>query len=244
MSGIGQDGSSRAKRGRPKNNPDYDQEEVTKNLIWKAAEIFEIPYDDREERLEGYPSVNYVAEKMNTSWVRVRKMLITTEFYSTEASRQARTLYDEGKSIDQISKIMGLGRAAVNCLLPYRKSVYKLDDMPLNAKLCYFFRRRKGAVTLLIEHADKDDWCEYLWRAFHDFEHYPFITQDGTRRLKYTLCDDGINLGGKIYTKAEIEDAFHKIRDVQHELGCVELETCPCCEELYTIFLRIGACSC
>lgn len=244
MSGIGQEGSTRAKRGRPKNNPDYDQEEVIKNLIWRAAELFEIPYDDREERLEGYPSISYVAEMMNTSWVRARKMLITCEFYSTEASRRVRELYDEGKSIDEICEIMGLKRAAVNCLLPYRKSVYKLEEVPLNAKLCYLFRRRKGAVMNLSEHADDDACCQYLWNAFQDFQNYPFITKDGTRRLKYVLCDEGINLGEKVYSKAEIEEAFHKIRNVQHEHGCVELETCPCCEELYTIFLRIGACSC
>ena len=244
MCGIGQEGSSGAKRGRPKNNPEYDQKEVIRNLIWRAAELFEIPYDDREERPEGYPSISYVAEVMDTSWVRVRKMLITAEFYSTEASRRVQELYNAGKTVEEICKIMELGRAAVNGLLPYRKSVYKLEDMPLNAKLCAIFRRRRGIVKNLAEHADKDDWHQYLWTAFLDFTNYPFITKDGTRRFKYSLCDEGIHLGEKIYTKAEIEEAFHQVRDVQHERGCVKPETCPCCEELYTIFLRIGACSC
>ena len=116
--------------------------------------------------------------------------------------------------------------------------------MPLNAKLCYYFRRRKGAAKNLVEHADEDDGCKYLWTAFRVFENYPFITKDGKRRLKYSLCDVGIHLGEKTYTKAEIEEAFRRVRDVQHERGCVEPETCPCSEELYTIFLRIGACSC
>ena len=57
-----------------------DPSESMKQLIARAAELYEEPYDDREWREDRLPSVRAVAEEMNTSILRVRKLLITAGY--------------------------------------------------------------------------------------------------------------------------------------------------------------------
>ncbi len=57
-------------------------------MLDKAVELFKIPYDDRDERPPNAPTISFVAEKMDTTRLRVRKLLITAEFYSSDMSRR------------------------------------------------------------------------------------------------------------------------------------------------------------
>lgn len=67
----------KAKRGRPKKKPDYDREKEIEAFQAKAVELFGEPYDDRIERSEDAPSIRDVANAMNTTPLKVRKMLVT-----------------------------------------------------------------------------------------------------------------------------------------------------------------------
>ena len=64
---------------RPKQEISKHSESM-KQLIARAAELFEEPYDDREQREDWLPSVRAVAEEMNTTVLRVRKLLITAGY--------------------------------------------------------------------------------------------------------------------------------------------------------------------
>ncbi len=70
-------GPEKAPRGRPKKKPGYDREKEIQSLIQQAVNLFEVPFDDWEEQSSDLPSISFVAEKMKTSHIRVRKMLIT-----------------------------------------------------------------------------------------------------------------------------------------------------------------------
>ena len=72
-----------------------DPRESMEQLVARAAGLFEEPYDEREGREEDLPSVRFVAEEMDTTVLRARKLLITAGYYSTEMSRKVRELHEQ-----------------------------------------------------------------------------------------------------------------------------------------------------
>lgn len=242
MSDFGPKRKGTAPRGRPKKKPDYNREKEIDGLVQQAAKLFAVPYDDRDERHPDLPSINSVAIAMNISRLKARKLLITAEYYSSAASREAQRLFESGCSVDEICQKMSLVRQTVNSLLPYRRGVYNLEDPPLFAENCRMFRKRKQACERLTEHMDETDCCRFLWEAVEAFEQYPFQMGDGGR-IKYSIDCDRICFGDKTFCRAEIEDAYYRIRKIQRDEGSVGRKNCQCCDELYTVFLRIGACN-
>lgn len=118
-------------------------------LLNKAVDLFQEPYDDRDERESSLPSLRAVVDQMNTTILRVRKLLITAEYFSTETSRTVQTLVAEGKSVEEIMDVTGLGRASVNSYLPYKNLAFLLDQTTVNADRHRVFRRRVKAMKLL-----------------------------------------------------------------------------------------------
>ena len=108
----------KAKRGRPKKKPDYDREKEIEALQQKVIDLFGEPYDDRIERSEDAPSIRDVARAMDTTLLRVRKMLVTAGVYSTELSRKVQSLYEDGCTIQQIMDETGLKKSSVHGYLP------------------------------------------------------------------------------------------------------------------------------
>ena len=208
----------------------------------QAATLFSVPFDDRDERPPDAPTIKSVAEAMNLSRLKVRKLLITADYYTSAASREVQQLFNAGNTVDQISVKLGLKRQTVNSLLPYRRGAYNLNDPPQFAENCRTFRKRKQACEQLAEHLDETECCRFLWDAIRAFEQYPFRLEDDRRR-KYSLDCDKICFGDKTFCKEEIEKAYRRIRQIQRADGCVKKADCQCCDELYAIFLRIGACN-
>ena len=242
MSEIGPKCCEKAQRGRPKKRPEYNREREINDLIQRVIDLYGTPYDDRDERPPDATSINSIAQQLNISRLKVRKLLITADYYSSAESREVKRLHDSGYDVDQICQQTGKKKQTVNSLLPYRKGVYKLEDPPLYAENCRSFRKRKQVCEQLSEHLDEDGCCRFLWNAIQAFEHYPFRKLDGSR-IQYSINCDQLCFGHTTRCREEVEAAFHKIRDLQRKDGCVKWENCPCCEELYTIFLRIGACN-
>lgn len=242
MSDFGPKRKGSAPRGRPKKRPDYDREKEIDSLVQLAATLFSVPFDDRDERPPDAPSINYVSQKMNVSRLKVRKLLITAEYYSSAMSREVQRLHNNGQTVDQICKATGLKKQTVSSLLPYRKGVYNLNDPPQYAENCRIFRKRKQVCEQLSEHLDETACCRFLWEAIEVFEQYSFRTEDG-RIIKYSLDCERLCFGDRTYCRKEIEDAYYRIREVQRREGRVSLSNCQCCHELYTVFLRIGACN-
>ena len=77
---------------RPKkknSNPQQSMEELLANTV----AFYSIPYDDRDgERDSELPSLRTVAEQLGTTVLRVRKLLITAEYFSTAVSRQVQQM--------------------------------------------------------------------------------------------------------------------------------------------------------
>ena len=124
----------KAKRGRPRKNPDYDRTEQIDDLLKKTVDLFSEPFDDRKDRSEDAPSIRDVAQAMNTTPLKIRKILITTGHYSTDLSRKVQSLREQGCSIQQIMKQTGLKRASVHAYLPYSKGSYNLSEPTLYAE--------------------------------------------------------------------------------------------------------------
>lgn len=236
--------TGKTRRGRPKKKPGYDREKSIQELLKEAVDLFKEPFDDRDERSPDAPSVYAVANAMGTSWVRTRKMLITAEVYSSEASRKVQELAQQGKTISEICKITGFRKAAVNSYLPYEKGIYNLEDAPVNADKCRTFRKRNKACSDLIGHIGTEYEDASLWDAIMAFENYPFQCTDG-RRFRYSIKGETVCVGDLKITRDEVRDAFSKVIQLQKKEGCVcrsEQLGCRGAEELLAIFLRIGAC--
>lgn len=237
----------KAKRGRPKKKPDYDREKEIEAFQSRAVELFGEPYDDRIERSEDAPSIRDVANAMNTTPLRVRKMLVTAGVYSTKLSRKVQSLYEDGCSIQQIVDETGLKRASVHAYLPYVKGNYNLPDSTLNAERKRVFRKRIRVCERLGQEIDSPDAEKYLWDAIMAYADYPFLTEKGLS-MKYTVRGGEIFFNRKVksVTRASVMEAFHRARQLQHEKGFVsgpkELGTFGA-SYIYPVFLRIGVCS-
>lgn len=241
------EGTEKAKRGRPKKKPDYDREKEIEAFQAKAVELFGEPYDDRIERSEDAPSIRDVANAMNTTPLRVRKMLVTAGVYSTKLSRKVQSLYENGCSIQQIMDETGLKKSSVHGYLPYVKGNYNLPESSLNAERRRTYRKRIRVCEQLMQKMDSTDAEEYLWDAIVAFADYLFETEKGLS-MKYTVKGGEIffNRKEKSVTRASVMKAFHRARQLQHEKGFVsgpkELGTFGA-SYIYPVFLRIGVCS-
>lgn len=87
------------KRGRPKKKPGYDRDRVIQDMLHEAALLYKEPYDDRKDRSTDSPTLVDVANAMQTTTLKVRKMLITTGYYNTRTSREVQKLYNSGCDI-------------------------------------------------------------------------------------------------------------------------------------------------
>ena len=149
---------------RPKKKPDYNAEKIMKDLMAAVVES----YGETGE-------LKLTAEEFDMSALKIRKLLITAGAYSNAISDEVNRLYESGKSVEEIRIIMGLGKSSVNGYLPYTKSVYKPDELSLNAERIAVFRKRQQAVKHLIEDRSDDN----LWDAVVSFQNYPFHTATG-----------------------------------------------------------------
>lgn len=250
---------------RPKkkvSNPASSMEQ----LLARAVEAYVEPYDDRDERDADLPSLRTVAEELNTTILRTRKLLITAEYYSTETSRLVQTLTNEGVGMEEIMEMTHLKHASINSYLPYKNLAFNLDQTTVNADRHRVFRRRVKAVEELNTHAGLPDEMEYLWKAIIIFENYPFKTSGrGSRegvRFKYTVSKTGSS-GGRHYdgtevpgygnelwiegkeksiSRSTVDLAYKKARELGVVKGPKALGGVFGASYLYPIFLRLGVC--
>lgn len=128
---------------RHKLKPNYNKEEVNKELIDKIVEFYHGPYDDRDDFPRTSVSLRDVAKEFKISTMKARKILITAGQYSIVQSRLINELHTQGKSIKEIMDRTNLSRASVNSYLPYEKTIYNLDTKSTNADRQDRYRERK-----------------------------------------------------------------------------------------------------
>ncbi len=154
------------------------------------------------------PEVKEVADELEMSRAKVRKLLITAgvrdreQYYSSPTADAILRLWKEKKDVPEIQKATGMSRSSITGYLPHTK-VYNLDTMSAEAERIKQYRKRKKAVEELHQHLIFPDAPLYLWKAIIAFENYPFQTSGrGARpgvRFIYTVSSTG-STGGRHYT--------------------------------------------
>ena len=236
--------NKRSGRGRPKKKPGYNREAHIEKLIGSAVALFGEPFDDRDARSEDAHSIEVVAKAMCITPVKVRKLLITADYFTTEISREIQRLHKLGKTVNEIMAKTGLKQASVYSYLPYKKGAYNLQEPTLYAEQTRLFRRRKKVCESLAEHMGFNDAEEYLWDAILAFESYPFRDENGIR-FRYAVSCETILFSGKTIERTEILKVFHIIQKIKNAKGKVskaEFEKYCDKPELYVVFTRLGVC--
>ena len=116
---------------RPKKRPHYDPDKIMKNLLDAVSES----YDETGE-------LKQTAAELDMSPLKIRKLLITSGAYSNEISKVVNDLRAAGKSIAEIQELTGLKKSSVNGYLPYTKSIYKSEELSMNAERINIYRSR------------------------------------------------------------------------------------------------------
>lgn len=230
---------------RRKKNPNPQQS--MNQMLKRAVELFEEPYDDRDDRNANLPSLRMVAKELDTTLLRTRKLLITANMFSTQTSRTVQGMMARGKSVAEIMEATGLKRASINSYLPYKNLAFNLDQTTVNADRHRLFRRRVKAVEELAIHMEMPDVEEKLWNALIEFQSYPFRTcgRGNEKGLKFTYKIRGgkIFVNGEIksITRASVNLAFQKAKrmGVVKDLKALDVSSAS---YLYPIFLRLGVC--
>ncbi|SFG27367.1 hypothetical protein [Oribacterium sp. WCC10] len=149
---------------KPKKRPHYDPDKIMKSLLDAVSESYEETGELKQ-----------TAAEFDMSPLKIRKLLITSGAYSNEISKVVNDLRVGGKSIAEIQALTGLKKSSVNGYLPYTKSIYKAEELSMNAERINVYRRRQQAVRNLMERMN-----EYaLWNAVVAFQRYPFRTMTG-----------------------------------------------------------------
>ena len=224
--------------GRNKKKPGYDAKKIMMEFIESVAECyFETGAD------QGENSIRSIAEEFDITPLKVRKLLITAGIFSTEISDEVNDLFIRGKSILDIQKITGLGRASVYSYLPYKKVIYNISEVSLNAERNRKYRVRKEAVENLkrIFVTYTAEMKDAVWSTMKLFQEYTFYTVDH-HKFRYTMSDDEIIINGndKKIEKALVDTAIKKVIAKEKFISGQEEMDVPDAEYLYPIFIRIG----
>lgn len=150
--------------GRKRLKPDYDSEKIQSELISITKKLYGMGYHYRQ-----------IARELNLSVSKVVKLLITGGEYSSDICERINDLFSDGNSVPEIQKLLNVSRTTVQSYLPYKKCVYNVKELSLNAERIKMYRKREKAVKELSE-----DLCEErLWYAVVEFQRYPFRTVSG-----------------------------------------------------------------
>lgn len=150
--------------GRLKKKPEYNSELQFNNFFQELSDAY-----------EKADSLRSLADELNISPLKLRKLLITADVFTSDICAEINGLYQSGKKIPEIMKLTGLSRASVHSYLPYTKGLYNAAELSLNAERCRAYRIRQEQVQLLQEMPSEEN----LWQAIIVFQNYPFKTATG-----------------------------------------------------------------
>lgn len=248
--------------GRPRKKPEFDHEKIMTEVLDGMVQAYK--QLDKSQRSGGnlsYGALKDLADEMDMKPSKIRKLLITAgvrdnkEYYENDASRLVLNLYREGKSNTDIMKITGLGRSSVLGYLPYKKGVYKADELSTDAERIKLFRERQRrcqefSIDLLRMSAEERE--QYLWDTLVYLSGCVFYTSGRGKnngvRYRYTVQGGEmiVDRKEKSITKSTIMLAFARAQEIQQSAGCVsgpkKLGTFGA-SYLYPIFLRLGICT-
>ena len=190
----------------------YDAKAVMQEMMDAVVSLYEMPGASGD-----HMSLNAIGEELELSPQKVKKFLITAGVYESETADEIKQLREEGKSVQEIMRIMNLSMTSVNSYLPYSRPVYKTEQVSEVAEQLQKFRKRQGAITELKEKLKKsaeDEQLPVLWDALYSLQGMSFETAEGNKftiRLKsveyvgdgYSVEDETPGTHGKKYVLSD-----------------------------------------
>ena len=140
-------------------------------------------------------SLRQVAGEFDISHLKARKLLITAGAFHSDTCDEVNDFKAAGKTIPEIMKITGLGRASVHSYLPYTKMIYNAKELSLNAERLKKYRARHEAVKSIQQLIEEKDSSlnDKVWNTLKLFENYTFYTISNNK-YKYFIYNDGKRL--------------------------------------------------
>lgn len=231
---------------RPRKKPDYDAGKLMEQLIQEIVDAYLYPQELLSDE-SGRTPLNVLAEEFSLSSLKVRKLLVTAGVYDTPICRRVQELYAVGKTVKEIQHLTGLSAASVSGYLPYRKTVYKLEDRTVLAERLQRYRERKLAVQKVMEllmYGTEEEVIEAVWNAVCWFEGYSFETVQGLRfHYKVGGKELFFSRKEKSVTRATVDKAVKTVLELQRqrkEISGPKKLNCFGASYLYPVFMRIG----
>lgn len=109
-------------------------------------------------------SIKETADKLHTSEVKVRKVLITENLWSSRTSLMVEHYLKEGKSTAQIAELLSTTEKAVQQYLPYTRGMYNGDERSVAALNSADYRLRIHVLQGKINKRRKEIAVENEWR--------------------------------------------------------------------------------
>ena len=119
--------------GRPRKKPEYNPELQFNNFLQELRDAY-----------EEADSLRSLADELNISLLKLRKLLITADVFTSDTCTEINALHQSGKKIPEIMKLTGLSRASVHSYLPYTKGIYNAAEISLNAERCRTYKIRQA----------------------------------------------------------------------------------------------------
>lgn len=162
-----------------------DPEGSMEELITRAVEAAQAPFTPN--RSSDLPSLRSVAEKLGTTVIRTRKLLITANYFTSPSATTVQKLKSEGKTIEEIGAALRLKPATVYGYLPYENLAYNLPQTTSNADRHKRYRATKK-LKMAVDTDNAEKISAALWRCVIVFEGYIFSTSGrGSRSgVEYT----------------------------------------------------------
>lgn len=189
-------------RGRPKKKPNVDTAKEVETMVKEACKRMKEPFDDRIPRSADLPSMNSVAEEMCLTIIKLKRLLITGNYYSSTTSRAVQERVANGMPMDQICSELNIRPASFYANIPYSKGAYNLEEPSLFADQSVRYRERKRALADLHESISSgtvDEQKASLWKSVCAFQDYPFTTSGrGSKpgvKFRYEVSKTGGNSG-------------------------------------------------
>ena len=228
---------------RPPKHPDHKEqaEELMNTLLDNLVQLWTSEKD---------PQLQSIAEELEMSAAKVRKLLITAgvrdgeTYYSSPIADHVLRLWKEKRSVAEISTETGLSISSVIGYLPHSKTIYSLETLSTEAERIKLFRSRKAAVEELALHIDLPDVSEYLWKCVCLFENYPFQTSGrgkehkNATKFRYTVTRSagaggrhyaGVDVpgyGNEIWIEGKEKNISRSTVDLAYRNGRAEQENC------------------
>lgn len=166
--------------GRTRKYEDVDAEAVMQEQIKKACSLFGSPYNSLLPDDEPRRSLREVANIMNLSVVKVRRLLIAGNHYMTPLIGRIQELTNHGHSIETIAEMLGMEIQSVRCYMPYESNAYGLGTAGAKKQKAVRERRAKREERDTAVRELRDGMTEdTLWKCIVAYQGYEFNTVSG-----------------------------------------------------------------